>query len=43
MIDSIEGAAVIEILKADVYGTGKPPDANRGGVCFAKHRWEFLS
>ena len=40
-IDYVEYAASFEVLRADVYGTGRPPDANNGGVCFGNHTWEF--
>jgi len=39
-IDYLEGAGEITILPADVYGTGRSPDTNNGGVCFAPHTWE---
>jgi len=42
-IDFIEYAAQLEILQADVYGTGHAPDAYNGGTCYAPHRWEFTS
>jgi homopolymeric O-antigen transport system ATP-binding protein len=39
-IDYVEGAGEITIVPADVYGTGRNPDVNNGGVCFAPHSWE---
>lgn len=39
-IDYVEGAGEITIVPADVYGTGRNPDTNNGGVCFALHSWE---
>jgi homopolymeric O-antigen transport system ATP-binding protein len=39
-IDYVEGAGEITIVPADVYGTGRNPDTQNGGVCFAPHAWE---
>jgi lipopolysaccharide transport system ATP-binding protein len=40
-VDYLEYAMSFEILRSDVYGTGRAPDAENGGVCFVQHRWEF--
>jgi len=42
-VDYVECAATLEVLQADVYGTGRPPDANNGGICFASHTWDFFN
>jgi lipopolysaccharide transport system ATP-binding protein len=39
-IDYIQNAAKLEITRYDVYGTGRPPDKNNGGDCFANHSWK---
>jgi lipopolysaccharide transport system ATP-binding protein len=40
-VDYIEYAATLDVSSADVYGTGRAPDSNNGGVCFALHEWEI--
>ena len=40
-LDYVENAAKLIIEPADIYGTGRLPDTNNGGVCFAEHSWEF--
>jgi lipopolysaccharide transport system ATP-binding protein len=39
-VDYLEYAASLQVLRADVYGTGRPPDANNGGLCFGRHSWK---
>ncbi len=40
-VDYVQSATAFDIVPADVYGTGRAPDNNNGGYCFATHGWEF--